>query len=305
MRSHLLLISLFLLTANFLLVEVNAAENKEKPATEKTEPQKEKSKSDNHKIPLPSPLIKQQKQDLTHYIAKEKISPILAGPNDYLTIINKYTSASNKGVAILLPDWQQGATNPKAINYLSKALPNHGWTTIAIQPDNKPDNYPSRATVLSEQKEENKKTIEDYQIKLSAMMSALMKKAQEYPGIVIVIAQGNNAALLVDLYDKEKNKPANALLMLSSFRKSNIGLNSSVNEVFATQVATSEYPTLDLYLKNDHPLTINNAKLRHSLAQQEMKVYYRQRQLNNTVSGYYPEQELLTQINSWLNAIGW
>ncbi len=204
-----------------------------------------------------------------------------------------------------MPDWQQGATNPKAINFLSKSLPEHGWTTIAIQPDNKPDNYPSQAIVLSEQEEENKKTIEEYQSKLSIMMSAMMKKAQEYPGIVIVIAQGNNAALLVDLYDKEKNKPANALLMLSSFLQSNISFNNSINEEFALKLALSEYPVLDLYLKNDHPLTINYAKLKHSLAQQEMKVYYRQRQLNNTISGYYPEQELLTQINSWLKAIGW
>jgi hypothetical protein len=47
------------------------------------------------------------------------------------------------------------------------------------------------------------------------------------------------------------------------------------------------------------------AAQRKSLAKQEMKVYYRQRQLNNTITGYYPEKELLSQVKSWLKAIGW
>ena len=41
------------------------------------------------------------------------------------------------------------------------------------------------------------------------------------------------------------------------------------------------------------------------VAKQELKAYYRQRQISNTVTGYYPNQALLSQINSWLKAIGW
>lgn len=292
-----------------------AQQSEEKSASEQnkvvtTSDSKKESNTNNinngsPKFTMPSPLIDQQKKDIQHYMPAHQVTPILAGPDDYLTLITKYTSANSKGVAILLPDWQQGATNPKAINYLAKTLPDHGWTTIAIQPDNKPSNYPSKALTIEKQREENKTTLDAYQNKLSIMLSAVMEKAKTFPGTVLIISQGNHSALLVDLFDQEKNLPANGLIMLSGFRGANNALKQSVNERFAQQLSMSEYPVLDLFLKYDHPLTMEGAKQRNALAQQEMKVYYRQRQLNNSAAGYYPEKELLRQINSWLKSIGW
>ena len=93
--------------------------------------------------------------------------------------------------------------------------------------------------------------------------------------------------------------------MLSSYRQSNHGLINSVNENFAHQLASTELPVLDLYLKHDNPLVLAKAAQRKAFSKQEMKIYYRQRQLNNTVTSYYPKEELLRQINSWLKAIGW
>ena len=259
----------------------------------------------NNGVVMPTPRIKQQKQDINHYLAKEKVSPILAGPDDYLTIVNRYTSPNSKGVAILLPDWQQGATNPKAIHFLQESLPSHGWTTITVQPDNKPTNFPSTATDSNEQVEADKATIQAYKTKLSTMFKALMNKAKEHPGVVLVIAQGNHAAMLVDLIENEQNEAANALIMLSGFLDANSNQQSAFNTAFAQQVAISEYPIFDVLLKYDHPLAIAGAKERQIYSKQEMKVYYRQRQLNNSSTGYYPEQELIRQINSWLRAIGW
>jgi len=265
--------------------------------------QKTENKSPVLKKPIG--LVKQYKEDLKHYLADDQVKPLLAGPDDYLTLIKKHTSANSKGVAILLPEWQQGATNPKAINFLRNALPAKGWSTIAIQPNNKPDNYPSTALTVEEQKKENELILKEYKNKLSSMLNAVMNTAKDYPGIVLVIAQGNNAALLVDLYNQEGNQLPNALIMLSSYRHSNHGLINSVNEDFARQLAFTELPVLDLYLTHDNPLVLAKAAQRKSFAKQEMKVYFRQRQLNNTITGYYPEKELLNQINSWLKAIGW
>jgi len=256
-------------------------------------------------VKKPISLTKQHKDDLTHYLAADQLKPLLAGPDDYLTLVKKYTSPNSKGVAILLPEWQQGATNPKAINYLRNALPAKGWSTIAIQPNNKPENYPSTATTVAEQEEENQLALDSYKKKLSTMMNAVMNTAREYPGIVLVIAQGNNAALLVDLYSQASSQRPNALIMLSSYRQSNQAFINSVNESFARQLAAIELPVLDLYLTLDNPLVLAKAAQRNSFARQEMKVYFRQRQLNNTVTGYYPETELLSQINGWLKAIGW
>ena len=293
--SVFLILFICALTLIFPIFTAGAEEEK----TEKTTADK------NSVLKKPIELTKQYKEDLKHYLTGDQVKPLLAGPDDYLTLVKKYTSANSKGVAILLPEWQQGATTPKAINYLRNALPAKGWSTIAIQPNNKPDNYPSTALTVEEQKKENELILKEYKNKLSSMLNAVMNTAKEYPGIVLVIAQGNNAALLVDLYSQEGSQLPNALIMLSSYRQSNHGLINSVNEDFARQLAFTELPVLDLYLTHDNPLVLAKAAQRKSFAKQEMKVYFRQRQLNNTITGYYPEKELLNQINSWLKAIGW
>ncbi len=284
-------------------------EQKEKAINTKdtgtTDTDTDKQKTEPVEIAEPISLELQQKNDINHYLANEKIKPILAGPDDYLTLVTKNSSPNNKGVAILLPDWQQRATSPKAINFLRKALPKQGWTTITIQPANKPNNYPSESLSIEDQQKENDQILNSYQAKLSVMISAVMAKAKDYPGIVIVIAQGNNGAMLADLYSQEKNKPANALILLSSYRQTSHGFIDSANEDFAQSIATSDYPVLDLTLKHDHPIVISKTAQRVALAKQEMKIYYRHRLLNNSMTGYYPETELLSQINSWLKSIGW
>lgn len=302
-----LIIVLLCSTLPILSIAHGYADQKDTDTTKDSAEPINKKQSEKNKVTINKPiaLTKQHKEDLKHYVETEQVKPLLAGPDDYLTLVKKHTSANSKGVVILLPEWQQGATNPKAINFLRNTLPDHGWSTIAIQPSNKPENFPSTALTIDAQKKENAQILEEYKSKLSSMLNAVMNIAREYPGIVLVIAQGNNAALLVDLYDQDDSQVPNALILLSSYRQTSQGLTNTVNEVFAQQLASSELPVLDLYLKYDNPIVIAKAKQRKSFAKKEMKVYYRQRQLNNTVTGYYPEDELLSQINGWLKVIGW
>ncbi|TYK67460.1 DUF3530 family protein [Colwellia echini] len=257
--------------------------------------------------PIKPPInhTKQHKQDLQHYFNDNQVTPLLAGPNDYITLVQKYTSANSKGVVILLPEWQQGATNPKAINFLRNTLPSKGWNTIAIQPENKPEGFPSTAITSEDQIKENELILTEYKRNLGELFNAVMNTAKEYSGIVLVIAQGNNGALLVDILSQTDSQRPNALILLSSYRQSNDQLIDADNETFSRQLALTELPVLDLYLKHDNSLVISKAPQRKLMAAQEMKTYYRQRQLNNTITGYYPENELLSQINGWLKAIGW
>jgi len=270
---------------------------------------KENKKEKQVTIPSPASVEQQHKEDLTHYFPTNRVAPILAGPDDYLTLVDENTSINNKGVAILLPDWQQGAVNPKAINFLRKTLPNQGWTTISIQPANKPKNYPSKALKISEQQKANKIIIDEYKSKLTALINAVLTKSKDYPGIVIIIAQGNHGGMLVDIFDQQSSDQnsttPNALILLSSYLLNSNELIDETNTAFAKTLAYSEYPILDLYLKYDNPIVLDKAAQRLAIANQELKAYYRQRQINNTATGYYPEQELLIQINSWLKAIGW
>jgi len=297
LSKFILIIMLFLCTNTTVLAQTEQQGNV-KTATEKKPV-----------IPLPISLEKQHKEDLTHYIPAKRVTPILAGPHDYLTLIDENTSVNNKGVAILLPDWQQGAVNPKAINFLRTALPKQGWTTISIQPRSKPHNFPSKVLKVSEQKQANKIIIDQYKTELAALIHAVLAKSKEYPGIVIMVAQGNHGAMLVDIFNqqkatKETNTP-NALILLSSHLFTSNELIDEANTAFASALAYSEYPVLDLYLQYDNPIVLAKAEQRLVIAKQELKAYYRQRQLKNNASGYYPETELLVQITSWLKYIGW
>lgn len=320
--TSLKLTSLKLTILVLLLTWVNAAalaqqKEEQTSATQATADVKSESasepkpKAQNHTppVPLPAPLTQQYKADLSHYLSAEQVKPLLAGPDDYITLITENASVNSRGVAILLPDWQQSATNPKAINFLRKQLPLQGWTTITVQPASMPENYPSKALKVSEQRQENNKIIDDYQIKFNAMINAVIDKVKGYPGIAIVIAQGNNAALLVNCFDSQasnqNNIKPNAVILLSSYLLTNPELIDEANTDFAKKIAASQYPVLDLYLTQDHPIVLDKAKQRLALSKKAMKVYYRQRQLNSMATGYYPEPELLTQINGWLKAIGW
>lgn len=303
LRSRSIFSALYICSLIFICTPATSVAEEEKKSTSQEKTQE--TTKDKTIIKKPISLTTQHKQDLKHYVADNEVKPLLAGPDDYLTLVKKYTSANSKGVAVLIPEWQQGATNPKAINYLRNALPAEGWSTIAIQPSSKPENYPSTAITVAEQEKENELILKEYKDKLASMLNAVMNTAKEYPGIVLVISQGNNAAFLIDLYNQDGNQRPNALILLSSYRQSSHALTNSVNEEFARQLAFTELPVLDLYLKYDNPLVLAKAAQRKSFAKQEMKVYYRQRQLNNTVTGYYPEKELMSQVNSWLKAIGW
>lgn len=251
-------------------------------------------------IPDPVALSQQYKDDLQHYLTPSQVTPLLAGAQDFITLIEPDQSSNHKGVAILLPDWQQGATSPKALNFLRQKFPHQGWTTITIQPFDKPENYPSIAITDALRLEQNKEILDQYQQQLSAMMRTVMDQAKNYPGIFLVVAEGNHGALLADLYQQEKNELPNALILLSAYM-----LTDQDNQLFAQNVAQSELPVLDLFLKLDHPLALHNATKRRALAKQEFKTYYRQRQLNNYHTGYYPRDDLLIAINGWLKSIGW
>jgi hypothetical protein len=269
-------------------------------ATDKTAEPKKAVIIKRPEISAPIDSLLQKEQDLTHYLPADKVTPMLAGAEDFITIINENTASNQKGVMILLPDWEMSATSSNALNYLQKTLPKQGWTTIAIQPPAKPVGYPSSAFKLSQQLEENNKLLVESQSNLTVMMTAVMKKAKDYPGIFVVVSQGSHATLLANLYSEGKLKSPSAIVMLSGY------MNTKADSLaFAKTLAKSELPVLDLYLSRDHQLANSDALIRKAQATKEMKVYYRQTQLYNSQIGYYPERNLLITINGWLKSIGW
>ena len=221
LRHFLLFFSILLLTfiANPAIFAQEQQATKEEKKVSKNDTESTKGESVNKTVEIPMPLSLEQihKSDINHYFQSDEVKTLLAGPNDFITLIKESVTSNNKGVVILLADWQQTAITPKGLNYLRTEMPNQGWTTISIQPPNMPENYPSKALKLAERQEENHKIITAYQQNLSAIMTRVMEKAKNYPGIFVVIVAGSHGAILTDLYQQGKNSPPNAFIVLSSY----------------------------------------------------------------------------------------
>jgi hypothetical protein len=251
-------------------------------------------------IIAPIDTLTNKKADLKHYLPAEMIQPLLVGPEDHTTLISTNNAINNKGIMILLPDWQQTAASPKALNALRKTLPDQGWTTISVLPPNKPENYPSLAIEQTAREEENKKTLNDYQQQLAKIMEAVTEKAKGYPGIIVVVAEGHNAALLFNIYREELAEKPTALIIMGAHLNDDMA-----NLTSATNLSLLELPVLDLYLKADNYLISSNIKLRKKLVNQELKSNFRQRKIYNIRTSYYPPASLIKEINGWLKSIGW
>ncbi len=300
---------MMIMTAPLSVAQAQADAPKEDKAKQDTRPVNDDTPANSGKgaatknsvaIPAPLALEAMHNLDMTHYLSAEQITPLVAGDNDFITLVKESTTANSKGVAILLADWQQTAITPKGLNYLRNTMPGQGWTTLSIQPPAKPKNYPSIALTLAAREQENLETLSAYQLKLSAIMKTVMLTAKNYPGIFVVIVAGSHSAILTDLYQKNKNTGPGALIILSGYMA-----NKAANDKFASALAQTPFPVLDLYLMRDHPLALSSAKQRLSAATKAMKAYYRQRQLTNRASSYYPQKALLRAIKGWLTTIGW
>lgn len=274
----------------------------EEDSSDKTDTDNAKTKNPRASIKIIEPvnIYQQTQSDIKHYLPNKGIEPLSAGPDDYLILLEESHTALNKGVAILIPDFPIGATTPKSINHLRKKLPEEGWTTITIQPSYSPVDYPSKHIDEKLRLKENADALMGYQAKLRQLIPAVMEKAKTYPGLFLVIAEGTHAAMLTNIYHQDAENIPSALVMLSAYLPTEIE-----GHTFAKNMAELETPILDLYLKHDHPLVINNSKIRKKLAQKELKVYYRQQQLSNFSSSYYPLEQLMKAINGWLKITGW
>ncbi len=251
-------------------------------------------------IAAPVNAAAQQENDIKHYLPEQDIQPVLSGPEDHLTLVETNTRQYHKGVIILLSDWQQNATNPTAINHLRTTLPQQGWTTISIQPPSKPEGYPSILSDKAAQERTNTETLAQYKKSLAELMTTVFVQAKTYPGIIVLISEGHHASLMYSLFYENQIEQPMAFVSLSGFLPDQQSMNQS-----AQHLSMIDLPVLDLFLKTDNRLIRQNAQMRKKLVNQELKSNYRQKQLFNIQTSYYPKAVLVKEISGWLKTIGW
>lgn len=292
-----------------------ATEQQEKNTEEQTESNEENEASEEEKSPLiyvekfprseidiapPTDELTHKENDIKHYLPTELIQPLMVGDKTVSTLIDTNNAPNSKGVMILLPDWNQSVANPQVFTSLRKTFPDEGWTTISVLPPKKPENYPSYALKKEDRTKEDKKTLTDYQKGLAMLVNAATEKAKNYPGIIIVVAAGHNASLLLNIFSNEEAELPAALVLVGAYMN-----ETTSNTESAVNLSQLDLPVLDLLLKTDSSGLKESATLRRKMVNQELKSNYRQVEIFNIHTGYYPKHALVTSINGWLKSIGW
>ncbi len=242
----------------------------------------------------------------------------------YLEQANK--TAINKGLAILIPDISISMASQQGLALLAKELNQLGWATVtfnapSIMQTSNPSaaKDPQQSTNSDTASQEQQAAPRDISIhskkrspQLTAqqfaelessyidLLAAGVKKAGEYPGYYLVIAQGSSAAWLTKIYAEVKSNIPDALVAISPYWQ-----ERKYNQQLPEFMAKTAMPILDIYTQWDNDWVLQSAPKRKAAAVKGLKLHYRQRQLlgrNQTTQLAYSQSR---EIHGWLTNMGW
>jgi len=226
----------------------------------------------------------------------------------FLALQREYLAATERGVAILVPELDNLPTSNNGIEQLRLGLNDHGWTTIAIMP-------PSRSTSKTTDDQAN-----SYHKRLSQRLKSAITASKEIHQRVIVIAQGSQVSYLIKTYleqkkkqeqDKEKEKEKEkeqelpiALIMLNGKALTmppklpdDQQAYASNYQQLSSQVSDLELKLLDLYYRQDH---LGQQMLyRKKLSTKKNQSAYRQMELADPYTDH-----LVKSVYGWLKSVG-
>lgn len=224
--------------------------------------------------------------DLQRQLPAEELLQLSAQQETFLVLKRDTLTSYTKGTAILISDTSEHAASPKHIDHLRQRLPLHGWHTLAMIP-------PELSTPLVDQNQT------DYHQRMLRRLQAVQQQALTQPGSIIIIAQGNSAAVVNRLLaDGELAEPV-AFVMLGAYLN-DPQLNRSIAEALAQQ----QVATLELAHQLDNPGVARQLLRRQQLANKALKAVYRQRQLTGSAYHADIQEWALKEIVGWLSSIG-
>lgn len=224
--------------------------------------------------------------DLQRQLSETELTELATDNGSFTALQRQALTSYTKGTAILVPDWSEHAASPDQLDALRHNLNDFGWHTLSIMA---PDAALYELTPAES----------DYQQQLAERIVAATRQAEQQTGNTIVIAKGNSAALLNQLYASEQLAAPAAFIMLGAFLS-----DHQLNRQFAGQIAEQRVPTLDIIHARDNRFANANLKLRRQLADRNLKTQYRQRQLTGTYYDADVHAWVLKEITGWLHSIG-
>lgn len=253
--------------------------------------------------------------DISHAFMPDELTQISVGEN----IVPVFESPSNqslsRGVAIILADQSpEGLSLNNAIQ-LSYRLNDKGWHTVVspapipIAQNTAQDVEETQNTVHP--RSDSRHQAFDYTLHsqhLMLLINALNAHVEQYQGYNLIIAQGMNAAQLLDLGSKNAISLPNTLVTIAPYWP-DIDTNKRIPQF----ISETEFPVLDLSIPHLNVWEQQTVKMRKNLATTSLKLHYRQQvvtvpsvKIQSTKNEKNPFiQSVASNILGWIRYLGW
>lgn len=264
-----------------------------------------------HGLELTKPTSRnaQIKDDLQRYAKPKEIKELIAGEDTFIALLSEQQTAMARGVAIIMPDWTLNQNQISALSHLRYSLNDIGWVTIAgTAPEmlefntqlekEQAESLLKRPDIGSEILTEAAKA--DYRLALRMRFESMKNLADEYPGLVMFIAQGASAGFLVELFDKQELDQPDALILIEPYLP-----EYTANEALPQKVANLDAAVLDIWSAYDNRWALATVDQRRKAARKYLTLHYRQRQLFGDSGWEQRDARLSKEIYAYLTHLGW
>ncbi|MBE0350592.1 MULTISPECIES: DUF3530 family protein [Pseudoalteromonas] len=278
----------------------------------------------------PTPWSSLVTNDIQHFLPSDEVRTLLAGDDEFISLYRQSMAPTQRGIVLIIPDWQDVPTNNAGINFLRKQLNDIGYATLAMtMPDidwhpadmampEPSDNSETESTTQNNQQADSappaqtqqaphfvtgkpnisEAVLDDYKLKLIARFNALYNSAMDEGGNIIVLAQGASAGLLIEHYASFPNNELNAFISLGSYLP-----NSIRNQHLNATLSTISPPLLDIFYSEGNPDTLQSVNDRKRWVRRNAKYDYRQRELFGTPTEPEQHERLLKEVDGFLRRL--
>ncbi len=259
--------------------------------------------------------LQMQTDDVKRGLSDDQYEIRLVGEEEVAVVIQESNIAVSKGTVILLSDTGQTQLGSRSLAPMTSLLNKYGWTTLLAAPPIidisgesasdtvvSPQDTAPTVEVLPNQGQQvlSQERFDAHQRQLQLLMQSLLEKSTEYPGFVVVVAQGTTAAWLAKMYNEQLLTEPDAFVSISAFWP-----QMDLNKQIAGYFAEAGMPLLDLYNQWDNKWTLSTAERRKIAAAKALKLHFRQVELIGMPIGQGQHRYMTKQIVGWLTYMGW
>ncbi|MBU3002360.1 alpha/beta hydrolase family protein [Paraglaciecola arctica] len=253
-------------------------------------------------------------------------------------VLRENSTAITRGVAVMIADTGVPITSQEGFSPLAKELNKIGWVTILLpapdagftptiidveQEPNPVENEDIAAgtepvSATESQELSPTETAENLDIsqsavsaidnvafikheqQLVALLQAVIEKAKEYPGFLLVISKGTSAAWLSKIYAEKTVENPDAFVAISPFWP-----DRKHNQRLPIWIANTTMPVLDLFSGGDNGWAQMTVAERQIAAVKALKLQYRQRKLLGFNTSAHHSGYVSKEIYGWVSRMGW